>query len=178
MEFRLRFPLDEVQHWAKGYSYEDDVPIEVIGRAVRERGYYTREEFLDLCGWKARRNLPRCKRNDPGSIEYATRVALSPENKFEPLRIGSLTLLEGVDWPVASVLLHFGHQEPYPILDFRALWSLGFDEKPQWYNFKFWWQYVECCRELQSQAGVDAHPRPRPLAILQEASEIDQQPLP
>jgi hypothetical protein len=54
----------------------------------------------------------------------------------------------------ASVLLHFGQKDPYPILDFRALWSLGLDEGPSVYNFKFWWEYVECCRDLRTKAGT------------------------
>ena len=33
--------------------------------------------------------------------------------------------LSGVRWPTASVLLHFGHRDRYPILDYRALEALG-----------------------------------------------------
>ena len=55
----------------------------------------------------------------------------------EELRIGSLMVLGGVNWPTASVLLHFGHKDPYPILDFRALESFGIP-KQSFYNFEFW----------------------------------------
>lgn len=43
-----------------------------------------------------------------------------------------LTTINGVSWPMASVLLHFGHADRYPILDFRALWSLEVDTPPVW----------------------------------------------
>jgi hypothetical protein len=66
-----------------------------------------------------------------------------------------LTQLQGVLIPVASVLLHLAHRDPYPILDVRALWSLGVDEQPSYYSFELWWAYTETCRALASQAGVD-----------------------
>jgi hypothetical protein len=54
---------------------------------------------------------------------------------------------------MASVILHWGCHEPYPILDYRALWSLGIDSPPA-YNFNFWWAYTQQCRGLAAQAGV------------------------
>jgi hypothetical protein len=47
-------------------------------------------------------------------------------------RIEPLTLLDGVEWPTASVILRLFHPDPYPILDFRALWSAG-SEPPSQY---------------------------------------------
>ncbi len=52
------------------------------------------------------------------------------------------------------MLLHFGHGDPYPILDFRALASLGV-EQPSSYTFKFWWSFVLACRELAERHQVD-----------------------
>lgn len=54
----------------------------------------------------------------------------------------------------ASVILHLYHRERYPILDFRALWSLSVDV-PAFYRFPFWWGYVEYCRELAERTGMD-----------------------
>jgi hypothetical protein len=56
-----------------------------------------------------------------------------------------------VSYPTASVILHFFHRDVYPILDFRALWSMGFDQPPQ-YTFEFWWEYVEATRNLLARA--------------------------
>jgi hypothetical protein len=46
------------------------------------------------------------------------------------------------------------HRDPYPILDFRALWSVSLDT-PKQYSFDFWWPYVEFCRGVAGSAGVD-----------------------
>jgi hypothetical protein len=154
MPFSLRFPIKEIKHWASRYAYEDDVPILRIGEEVQKRGHYTRKEFLTLARWKSARNIRHCEANAPDEVEYATRIALSPENRFERLRIGILDCLEGVDMPMASALLHFGHKDHYPILDFRALWSLGLDRRPAYYSFDLWMSYVEYCRELRKRAGT------------------------
>jgi hypothetical protein len=48
---------------------------------------------------------------------------------------------------MASAVLHFFHPDPYPVLDVRAVWSLGLEAGPG-YTFEFWWAYVRACREL------------------------------
>jgi hypothetical protein len=150
--FALRFPSRAVREWAGRYSYRGVRYIErEVGPAVRKAGYYTRQQFLDTCRWKTGRTQSRCRKNEETFIKAVTRVALSHPN--ERVRIEVLTLLDGVDWPTASVLLHFGHREPYPILDFRALWSVGIRRPPR-YSFNFWWQYVEFCRRLSQGCGV------------------------
>ena len=58
-----------------------------------------------------------------------------------------LRLLDGVDWPTASTILHFGDEFEYPILDYRALWSLGY-EKPPRYTMEFWLAYLKFTRRL------------------------------
>ncbi len=68
----------------------------------------------------------------------------------ECFRVLALRILQGVDWPTASVLLHFGVVESYPILDYRALWSLGW-KRPPTYTFPFWMAYVQYCRNLARQ---------------------------
>jgi hypothetical protein len=49
--------------------------------------------------------------------------------------------------------LHFGHTDQYPILDYRALWSLAVDPPPP-YSFSIWWRYVEFCRTLAKKCDV------------------------
>lgn len=73
--------------------------------------------------------------------------------KSERLRIEALTLLDGIGWPSASVILHFFHKQKYPILDYRALWSVSL-EVPYRYIFEFWWAYVIYCRDLAKNAKV------------------------
>ena len=63
-----------------------------------------------------------------------------------------LRLLHGVEWPTASTLLHFCDERPYPILDYRALWSLGYSRQPH-YTMPFWLSYVGYVRELARRSG-------------------------
>jgi predicted RNase H-like nuclease len=151
-EFRLRFPLSEVMFWAARYSYADDADVEAIGRAARARGWYTRDEFLTVTRWKTQRSRSRCKSNGEASVESTTRLALSTPD--ERIRIEAFTRLHGVAYPTASVLLHFARPDLYPIIDFRALWSLGWDSPPASYTFDFWWDYTVACRSLAKNAGV------------------------
>ena len=89
-----------------------------------------------------------------------SQIALSTGD--EQLRIEIWTLLYGVNWPTASALLHWLHIEEYPILDFRALWSLGY-EKPPPYDFAFWKDYFLYCRALAKQCGVSVRTLDRAL---------------
>lgn len=57
-----------------------------------------------------------------------------------------------VRWPTASVLLHFGHRDRYPILDYRALEALGVTETVN-YTVPFWRSYVAACRKIDDQTG-------------------------
>ena len=53
----------------------------------------------------------------------------------------------------SSTLLHFCDSRPYPILDFRALWSLGYS-KPPHYTMLFWLEYLEFTRLLAARLAV------------------------
>lgn len=161
MEYALRFDCGEIRELADRYTScqnEKDREAEghlenVVAPFVRKNGYYSKAHFLDLCYWKTPRSQPRCAANAEEFIHEVTALALTTKN--ERLRIEVLTLLDGVGWPTASVLLHFGHSDHYPILDFRALWSLSIPEPQGEYKFSFWWDYVQICRSLKEERGVE-----------------------
>ncbi len=149
--FGLRFPLAEIPHWASRYSFPgEDHLAERVAPAVRARGYLTRAEFLALCKWKTPRTAKRCALNTSQQIRDATHLSFGTAD--ERVKIGILRLLDGVDWPTASVLLHFCDRQQYPVLDFRALWSLGIATPPK-YTFEFWWAYVTFTRQLIDSSG-------------------------
>lgn len=133
-----------------GTSVDTEIEREVAPR-VRERGYLTKEDFLAVCAWKSPRSRPRCEENSEELVRAVTEVALS--TGCEQLRVESLTLLRGVHWPTASAILHFCHADPYPVLDVRALWSLGV-ERPPPYAFDFWHAYTLACRKIARRARV------------------------
>lgn len=159
--FDLRFPEREIASWAGRYSdpKESHIEDEVAPRA-RERGFLDPAGFLDICAWKSPRTRPRCASNPPDMIQDTTRIAFSTRN--ERLAIEILTLLDGVSWPTASVMLHFCRKGIYPILDFRALWSLRCDV-PTRYDFAFWWEYTEFFRALARRTGSSARTLDRAL---------------
>lgn len=152
MQPQLRFHESQIADVAKRYSYGDDDRIVALRPRIIERGFLVSDELFQVSDWKAARNKSRVRRNHEDDIREITKFAL--QTTSERARIESLRILEGVDWPMASVILHFFHDERYPILDFRALWSIGVDE-PNSYRFAFWWEYVLFCRGLADRTGVD-----------------------
>ena len=112
---------------------------------VRREGYLTREQLFTLCQWKSPRRSERAKNNSEIFVREVTQFALSATD--ERARIESLTLLDAVEFPTASCILHWFHSEQYPILDFRALTSLQI-RQPKIYTFKFWRSYVDGWRKL------------------------------
>ena len=152
--FKLRFPQDQVTHWAKRYpSVADDGALRRRLRpVVRARGYLTRDEFLEICGWKSPRSKPWCSGNDDFTVRTVTRAAFGTTD--ESLKIDLLRTLKGVEWPTASTLLHFCDRRPYPILDFRALWSLGYSKAPR-YTMEFWLAYLNFTRLLARRLELD-----------------------
>jgi hypothetical protein len=145
--FSLRFDAADIPKWEKKYSYgPEGIAGEPRVEHAKSRGYFTKEEFLKLCQWKTPRSKSLVASNSEAIIQEVTHVALSTTE--EGLQIKVLLCLDGVSWPTASTVLHFAHRDPYPILDFRALWSLGLDKPPAFYTFKFWSKYVQCCRQL------------------------------
>lgn len=150
--FTLRFELKDLEFWAEKYSYPgEELVMHEISPQIQQHQFITPEQLVTLCNWKSPRIRTRCAANDPEFIKSVTHTAFTTSN--ERLRIEILTLLSGVGWPMASVLLHWGHTDPYPILDFRALWSLGINVLPH-YNFEFWWAYTQQCRLLAQEAAV------------------------
>ena len=153
--FKLKFDVSQVEKYASEYSYERS-ESEVIKNSlkIRDRGYLTKSELQIIGNWKTPRSKPKIAANSEHYVKEVTSIAFSTKN--EKLRIEILNLLEGVSWSTASVLLHFYHIENYPILDFRALYSISCEHiKPQYYNFIFWLSYTEFIRNLADKAGAD-----------------------
>ncbi len=129
---------------------KDEVMVS-MAPLVMKRGHLTGADLESLCRWKSPRALPLIRRNSEEEVRAVTSWALSVAS--ERLRIESPQLLHGVSWASASVILHWFHDDPYPILDVRALWSMGI-EAPSEYTFELWWGYVERFRRLAATLGL------------------------
>ena len=150
--FALGFDKSEIDHWASRYSYPgESYVVDTLAPRVRAAGFYSKPNFLALCEWKSPRIRKYVAKNTDSLIRVVTQAALTTNH--ERFRVEVLTLLRGVSWPVASVLLHFGSTDSYPILDFRALWSLGISA-PATYDYDLWAAYTHYCRQLANECGV------------------------
>ena len=140
-----------------------------VGAAARSRGYYTRAEFIEVCAWKTVRSRPKVAANSERAVVDATGRALAATD--ETIRITSLLELEGVGVPTASTLLYFAFPDDYPILDVRALESLGVKPRSQ-YPVSFWLGYLAACRQIARDAGVSI--RTLDKALWQYSKELGQ----
>ncbi len=152
--FRPRFKTSEIAKWAGLYDYPGEADlISGPAAAARARGCLTLKEFLEIAEWKSARPRKHYRSNQAAFVEEVSRLAFSRATSPR-LGIELLTLLDGVSWPTASVFLHFCHPDPYPILDFRALWSLSV-EVPRQYTFDLWEEYCAFTRNWAHEARVD-----------------------
>lgn len=149
--FRLRLPAREVRKWAARYDARVDDGLVELARRVRERGYLTGKDLRALARWKTPRTAAHVARNEEGFVRAVTRVAFATE--CERPRIEVLLLLRGVAWPTASVILHFVYPDRYPVLDYRALWSVGVSPAPP-YTFAFWERYLGFTRATARRLKV------------------------
>ncbi len=120
---------------------------------LESSNYITRDQFIRIGLWKSKRPQKKycSQENTDDFIKEVTSIAFGSGN--ERIRVEVLQLMKGCSYPLASVILHFKYPDSYPILDFRALWSLGI-EKPANYNFGFWWDYVGKIRQISKANHV------------------------
>jgi hypothetical protein len=149
--FELQFPPEEIPALAARFPVLDESRLLAVSAAVRARGRYTREEFIEVCAWKTPRSRPRVAANSEAAVRDATGRALSASD--EAIRFAALLELDGVGAPTASTLLYVAFPHNYPILDVRALESLGVRPRSA-YPVSFWLAYLEACRTLARDNGV------------------------
>ena len=156
---KLRFDPERIRELAGRYDAETRERDRRLTTAItkevfpsyKQKGHLTKDEFRTVCEWKTPRSKRWCESNDEDLIKEVSALALA--TKSERLRIQVWTLLAGVQWPTASVFLHFAFHDRYPIIDYRAIWSLQADV-PNQYTFPFWWEYTSLCRTLAREARV------------------------
>jgi hypothetical protein len=103
--------------------------------------------------WKnpSGRTLHLLDLNTEEDVTVATREALS--QKDERKRMDACCWLWGIEMPTASALLYFAFPDAYPIIDVRALQSLGMP-RPRYYSLKLWDEYLSFCRQTAQGLGV------------------------
>jgi hypothetical protein len=165
--FELQFPAQEIPALARRFPASDEGALLATGAAARARGHYTRAEFIEVCAWKTVRSRPKVAANPERAVIDATARALGATD--ETIRISALLALGGVGVPTASTLLYCAFPDDYPILDVRALESLGVKPRSA-YPVSFWLAYLEACRSLAQASGVSL--RTLDKALWQHSKEI------
>lgn len=153
----LDIKKEKIDEYAKRYdeSY-DNTSVGFTEREIKQwlknNRYLDKEKFVKIGLWKSKRPKKKYENNTDSLIKEITRFSFITKN--EEARIKSLMVLNGVSYPLASVILHFAFPDKYPILDFRAIWSLGW-EKPKSYTFDFWQKYCGKIKEISKITGED-----------------------
>ncbi len=154
---KLRFSESEIPYWAKRYSDPDEEELENeltdkdLVNKVQQQQYLTRGILRKVARWKSTRRVGLIDHNSENDVREITGYVLKSQS--ERVTWGVLTCLDGVGLPTASAVLHFFHKEPYPILDYRAMWSIQVDKYN--YSFSFWEEYVDYCRDLSKSNNID-----------------------
>jgi len=148
----LRFDESQINEIASRYVYpREETELTNLRDEIQRKGYIDKQILQLVAIWKAPRSAGHINKNTNEYIKEISSFSFATCN--ERARIQSLTNLDGVSWPTASVILHLFHNNPYPILDFRAIWSINLDE-PKQYKYSYWKPYVKFCCDLAQTNNV------------------------
>ena len=162
----LRIPTNKLKYYQERYDYSVEANLVKYHQIRANQGYLTVAQLHEICHWKSRRRADLAFQNPEALVHEVTAFSFSAQ--CEESRLGALTLLCGVQFPTASVILHYCVDQTYPILDFRAIWSLGI-EQPLQYTFTFWNEYVRICRSEAVRHNLSV--RELDMALWQYSSE-------
>src|SRR3989344_7030629 len=153
----MEITKEKIREYAKKFDERNrGTSDEIVEKEMKEwlesNRYLDKERFIKIGLWKSKRPKKHYENNDDLAIEEITQFSFTA--KSEEAKIKSLLVLNGVSYPVASVILHFAFPNRYPILDFRVIWSLGW-KHPKNYTFDFWQKYCNEMKKISKQTGED-----------------------
>lgn len=127
--------------------------LEEVHPVVAERGHLTRDELIDIASWKSRRTSSLIARNTEADVVDITRTAFAAPDR---LRHRVLTLLHGVQVPMASAVLTVWQPDRYTVIDRRAVASLRrlglWTDHDHWPSYP---TYCDLCVDEAARLGVD-----------------------
>jgi hypothetical protein len=160
----LEISAEFVHQWADEYDKRFDEKKEVqVERELKhwlaqqpEPKHLDKDHFIKLGWWKARRQMNNYKANDPNLVQEATRLAYKVTN--ERIKLHILKILNGVQVPVASTILHFLQPDIFAIFDIHVRKSLKkagkWDRDENDASDEAWQEYMALMRNLSSSLGV------------------------
>lgn len=151
-----------IQSWADEYNVSHDTSIENLVCEVKERGYLTETELIEVAKWKVpnkRNTIHNVIKNHPDDVKAKTRSAFraTVDDSMYYLcnRLRHNMGLRGVRIPVGSAILHWFHECRYPIWDRYAIRSVQLNESQYKNDFERWKAYVEFCKVIADEYEVD-----------------------
>ena len=153
-----------INHWAKCYTNDQTIVAHFVEQYLiglkdtvlarnSHGGYLCKDELYDLAYWKSSKSAHWINGNHESCVKEITAKAFCLDDNWEKLK-KLVSGLKGVGEPVGSAILHFYDREKYPILDKRALCSVGINHRKVKYDALFWQEYVDFCREKAKCYGV------------------------
>jgi len=102
---KIRFPESEIEMWASKYDYpREETDLMNLCANIRKAGYISKNELHLIAKWKSPRSAGHIEKNSEDYIKEITGWSFSATEERSKVEI--LTLLNGVKWPSASVILH------------------------------------------------------------------------
>lgn len=153
MDLSMPFDESKILDYAAQYPVEHDDSVKEIKRHVINQGYLSRSDLKVVGKWKVKRGLNTVRyiiKNSDARVIDITSIALSSDTSDRD-RIESLKCLHGVADAVASAILHWFHEDPYPIWDKFARTALGFDPKQSRITVNDWKDYTSRFRGIMER---------------------------
>lgn len=127
---------------------------------VKDRGYFDKEQFIEMGMWKSPRFKKQYQKNSEETIDLVSKKVFS--TRYEKRKIELLTSLNGVSLPTASAILALIDPQNYGVIDIRV-WrilylygSVKVKPKGTNFNFKNWFNYKMKFRYYAKKFNVSA----------------------
>ena len=154
----LLFDEKNIPDYACKYDIDYDAPVEAIVTEVKERRYLTKSNLIELSKWIRNRRTDLVYNNSNEFIIEVTREALTSTNELD--RINVSQCLGGVSLGISSSILHWFHEDDYPIWSKLALSSIKpIPSESQWQN------YVSFCRNTARRNKINMRTLDRALCV-------------
>lgn len=156
---KIDLEIKDILKYARRFDiqkYNDSKIYCMLPQAVK-RGYMEKDCLHEVAKfkWKGGRTKDLCAENTEELLKKISAIVFNDKNKFEEkndiLRMATLRLLNGVEWPMASTILHFAFPNQYPILDKNTMQAIGSSCKPPKYNIELWLDYIKICRDKRDE---------------------------
>lgn len=137
---QLRFDPSQIRYYASQYNVDYDTPIEEIAPQVTQRGYLTKSDLIELVTWLRNRRKDLVEKISERRVQEITGSALASTS--DSIRYLFPKKLQGVGIATASAILHWFHEDDYPISSPKSKKAIQFDlnESEDWEAYVLFFQ--------------------------------------